>query len=450
MLLCVCAMAQSRVTIVFTCHSVGGNWLRPDSITVENLSLGWKETLIYPDTQYVLKVGTGIENVETRLIASLQATPNPFAGTTTVNLQMPEPGDVQVEIADIQGRIVETCHGASLQPGTHNLRVSLRTPGVYMLNACVNGRTLSAKLVNTGNGGKDVVEFNGLVEAPYYDASTTPKSAKGSSTHPFQLGDRMRYVAYVSYTNSEALTQFQSQSEEVVLSFPRLPLPGDAIPCPGTPTVTDYDGNIYHTVKIGDQCWMKENMRTTHYANGGIIPEGSTSSSTTPYYYDYDTSGIALAQRGYLYNWPAVMHGAGSSDANPSGVQGICPNGWHVPSDAEWDQLENYLRSQSLYKIDGDITKALASPTGWVTSQEYSVGNDPSTNNLTGFSAVPAGFWKDDGFNGAGHYAYFWVSTEYDNNTNQAWIHILNYSTLGMHKNRYYKEVGISVRCVKN
>ena len=100
--------------------------------------------------------------------------------------------------------------------------------------------------------------------------------------------------------------------------------------------------------------------------------------------------------------------------------------------------------------IDGDIFKALASQTGWMTSQDYSIGNDPATNNLTGFSAVPAGYWKEDNFNGAGHYAYFWVSTEYDNNTNHAWIHILDYSSHSPHKHHFYKEVGISVRCVKN
>ena len=88
--------------------------------------------------------------------------------------------------------------------------------------------------------------------------------------------------------------------------------------------VTDYDGNSYDAVRIGNQVWMASNLRTTHYANGEDIPEGNTTSYTEPCRY---TPSTDVAAYGYLYNWPAVMHGASSSSANPSGVQGICPNG---------------------------------------------------------------------------------------------------------------------------
>ena len=465
LMLAVCAMAQNSVTLNFTCRTTDGYWIKPDSITVENLSSGWTETLIYPDTLYVLNVWTGIENVETCHGASLQTTPNPFNGTTTVNLQMPETGDVQVLISDINGRtIVEapyydastTYYDAStgtMTAGTHRMRVSLRTPGIYMLTARVNGKTLSAKLVNTGNGGKDAVEFNGIVEAPYYDASTTPKSAKGSSTHPFQLGDRMRYVAYVGNTASEAVTQFQSQSEDITLVFSiSQPVPGDAVPCPGTPTVTDYDGNVYNTVQIGQQCWMKENLRTRHYANGDSIPAAVGSYTSTPCYYNDATSSIPLAQRGYYYNWSAVMHGASGSSANPSDVQGICPQGWHVPSDAEWTQLANYVGSHSQYVCDGDsthIAKALASPTYWdSSSNSCTPGNDPSTNNLTGFSVVPMGLTNEpDFFYHVGSRAYFWSSTEYSL-ANHAWHYSMGYNTEGMGRGFVGESSGFSVRCV--
>ncbi|MBR4535035.1 MAG: hypothetical protein IKO62_00075 [Bacteroidales bacterium] len=113
--------------------------------------------------------------------------------------------------------------------------------------------------------------------------------------------------------------------------------------CPST--VTDYDGNIYYTVQIGSQCWMKQNLRTTHYANGASIALGSSTSTTTAYRYYPNNNSSNVSTYGYLYNWPAVMHGASSSSSNPSGVQCICPNGWHVPSDAEWVQLTNYVRS---------------------------------------------------------------------------------------------------------
>ena len=112
---------------------------------------------------------------------------------------------------------------------------------------------------------------------------------------------------------------------------------GGIQPCPNATIVTDYDGNNYSTVLIGTQCWMAENLRTTHYANGVIIPMvNSTYGETTdPYCYEPNNNGSNVSTYGYLYNWHAVMHGESSSNANPSGVQGVCPTGWHVPSDAE-------------------------------------------------------------------------------------------------------------------
>ena len=111
----------------------------------------------------------------------------------------------------------------------------------------------------------------------------------------------------------------------------------------GTSTIQDIDGNVYNTVQIGHQCWMRDNLRTTHYSDGTPItlatPSGSHMLEEPPYYYDDANSEISLEKRGYYYNLPAVMHGADFSDANPSGVQGPCPMGWHVPSDSEWGQL---------------------------------------------------------------------------------------------------------------
>ena len=125
--------------------------------------------------------------------------------------------------------------------------------------------------------------------------------------------------------------------------------------------VKDIDGNKYDAVQIGDQVWMAENLRTTRYADGTSIPLGELESEETPYryapgtYQSNEENIINVSAYGYLYNWAAVMHGASSSDANPSGVQGICPRGWHVPSDAEWTQLTDYMKTQSIYMAGGHI-----------------------------------------------------------------------------------------------
>ncbi len=221
-------------------------------------------------------------------------------------------------------------------------------------------------------------------------------------------------------------------------------------PC-GTSTVTDYDNNTYNTVQIGNQCWMKENLKTTHYADGTPISLGSSTSTSTAYRYYPDNNSLNVSTYGYLYNWKAVMRNSSSSPANPSGVQGICPNGWHVPSDAEWTRLTDYVSSQSEYVCGSNssyIAKALASSTGWSSSSNTcAVGNNPSANNATGFSAVPAGGY-DGYYYYFGSYADFWSATQYD--SNNAFFRPLFYGSADVNRRNGDKYFELSVRCLRD
>ena len=221
--------------------------------------------------------------------------------------------------------------------------------------------------------------------------------------------------------------------------------------------VTDIDGNHYDAVQIGNQVWMAENLCTTRYADGTTIPLGSSTSTITSYRYNPNNNANNVPTYGYLYNWPAVMHGESSSAANPSGVQGICPNGWHVPSDAEWTQLTNYMKTQPTYMASGNadhLAKALAATWGWnSTSVTDAPGNDPSTNNATGFSALPAGYYYGGGYNYGGYNyfgddALFWSATEY--NDNNAFNRDLSYNIASVGRYSNYKYIGFSVRCVRD
>ena len=129
-----------------------------------------------------------------------------------------------------------------------------------------------------------------------------------------------------------------------------------------TSSVTDIDGNVYPAVLIGEQVWMKRNLEVTHYADGTPIPliEDSTEwdalLETSKAYCWYDNDSSYRKSYGALYTWPAAMNGALSSDTNPSGVQGACPDGWHFPSDSEWKQLEIHLgMSQAEADKDQDL-----------------------------------------------------------------------------------------------
>ncbi len=231
--------------------------------------------------------------------------------------------------------------------------------------------------------------------------------------------------------------------------------PNDSYPCEGTPTLTDIDGNVYNTVQIGNQCWMKENLRTTKYAdNTEIFPAGSHASYTEPYRYAPGNNESNVPVHGYWYNWTAAMHGETSSSTNPSGIQGICPDGWHVPSDAEWNQLANYVGNQNEYACGNDntyIAKSLATIVGWdVDNGNCTVGNNQSTNNATGFSALPSGY-HDSSYRPIGANTLFWTTTVYyEYNENNAHQYYLSYNFPTVERSFLRKDGACSVRCVKD
>ena len=217
--------------------------------------------------------------------------------------------------------------------------------------------------------------------------------------------------------------------------------------------VTDIDGNVYDAVRIGNQVWMAQNLRTTRFANGDAIPEGQTATYTEPYRYAPNGNESNVTEYGYLYNWAAVMHGEVSSITNPSGVQGVCPEGWHVPSDAEWTQLTDYVSSQSEYVCSGNgenIAKALAADHGWqtTTDNECAVGYDQNSNNSIGFSALPAGYSAGSFFNFFDLYAYFWSATEHEDNS--AYASALGYRYARVGRGDEDECTGCSVRCVRD
>jgi len=206
-------------------------------------------------------------------------------------------------------------------------------------------------------------------------------------------------------------------------------------------TVKDIDGNVYQTVTIGTQVWMVENLKTTKYRNGDPIPnvtdDTEWSNLTTGAQCNYNNDAAFGNKYGKLYNWYAVSDG-----------RNIAPTGWHVPSDAEWTTLENYVAAN--LGTSGSVAKALASKTDWPSSTDAgAVGNDLSKNNTSGFSALPGGYRSMVGsFNVIGYYGSWWTSTE--DNASSAWDRYLNYYFPGVYRSSYSKGSGFSVRCVRD
>jgi len=197
-------------------------------------------------------------------------------------------------------------------------------------------------------------------------------------------------------------------------------------PCPGTPTVKDADGNTYNTVKIASQCWMKENLRTTKYNTGEVIPliinNSEWSGTTSGAYCYYDNNIANVDTYGALYNGYAVYTGK------------LCPAGWHIPTNEDWWMLFNEFGG---YEVAGFKLK---NETGWEEAM-YGAANG---SNESGFSALPAGMRS--GYYGAfynkGKIAAFWSSTD-------AYYFILDDSK-GIKGYAYDYESGYSVRCIKD
>ncbi|MCR4872520.1 MAG: hypothetical protein K5885_03130 [Bacteroidales bacterium] len=290
---------------------------------------------------------------------------------------------------------------------------------------------------------------NPVVNTNFPNSYSTDGTGTGTFSHALTgltVGTTYHVRAYAKNSMGTAY------GEDLTFTTATYALPtGDAQPCPNTPTVTDIDGNSYPTVQIGNQCWMAENLRTTKFANDVVISTDFTASATTPY-----CKKIIHNLDNYecLYNWAAVLGGAASSDANPSNVQGICPDGWHVPSAAEWAQLRDYMSDQPGYlcnNIIGTIGKALASTTGWSSSNyQYAVGNNQSANNISAFTATPDGYYYNNSFAGQGTKARFWSCSPRAGYPEDAMCAEVSYDEAGFREDAsYFKTAGLAVRCLK-
>ena len=203
------------------------------------------------------------------------------------------------------------------------------------------------------------------------------------------------------------------------------------------------DSQIYQYKTIGTQVWMTENLAYLP----SVVGPGTGSNSTAYYYvYGYDGTDVDAAKAtsnyttyGVLYNWPAAMSGAASSSADPSGVQGICPTGWHLPSDAEWTTLTTYLGGESV--AGGKMKEA---------GESHWTSPNTGATNESGFTALPGGYryFYDGTFFNIGSHGHWWSSAQYS--TGSAWGRRLSYNSSNVLWSFYTKEDGFSVRCIKD
>jgi uncharacterized protein (TIGR02145 family) len=207
--------------------------------------------------------------------------------------------------------------------------------------------------------------------------------------------------------------------------------------------VTDIDGNQYNSVIIGTQEWQKENLNVSKYADGTVIPQVTDptqwSALTTGAWCYYQNNTANGAIYGKLYNWYAVMGiYDDASAAYPSLRKQLAPQGWHIPSDAEWTTLTTYLGGES---VAGGKMKS--------TGTSLWLSPNTAATNESGFTGLPRGNRSNNGtFYSFGYFSQWWSSSEFT--TVSAWTLVLSYNNGNATRTPGSKSAGFSVRLINN
>jgi uncharacterized protein (TIGR02145 family) len=434
---------QSYYEITFT--GTGGI---PETVLVENLTKGTSVNMQGDDILHLDIVSVGIQDFASKN-NNLSIYPNPVDYTCHFEFSNAQQGMVNIQLYALDGRKVYEYSREHTQ-GRHTFMLSGISAGAYIINIQTPCDNISGRFVSTGKSKADLSlahsgemplsknAENAEAESKTLTNSPKTKGTKAIVNMDFSIGDELQFIGiatgflndtiYVSPTNDQTIT-FQF----IELSY--------GYPCPGIHTFTDVrDGSVYSTVQIGNQCWMAENLRYLPSVVGS-----DNNSDETPYYFVYGYQGTDVnaakattnyTTYGVLYNWPAAMNEAASSSSNPSGVQGACPPGWHLPSNAEWTQLTDYLGGES---VAGGKLKATIL---------WNIPNAGATNE-SGFSALPGGNrWQGGTFSDIEGIGYWWCATEIE--TSDAWYRKVRNSNSNVYRFFIEKEHGFSIRCIKN
>jgi uncharacterized protein (TIGR02145 family) len=364
----------------------------------------------------------------------LQNYPNPFNPSTVIRYELSQPSNVTIQVYSVLGRKVKTLldgfQNSSGQVVWDGADVDGKSvpAGVYIYSLEVNGIRMARKMT--------------LVDGHHEQKSINPSNATASGTLSNNGLNKQAADLYLFRITGENIENYEQAdmtiTENLVLDVSVIR------------TVTDIDGNVYRTVKIGDQWWMAENLKVTHYRNNDDIPSVTSDdeweNSSVGAYCNFDNNPDNVNVYGRLYNWYAA-----------NDIRNIAPLGWHVPTDEEWKQLEMTL-GMSRYYADqsNDLGERGTTEGGKMkTTGTIEAGSglwlspNRGATNESGFSGLPGGSrWYDGSYVAQGFNAIFWSSTEYDSGF--AFHRYLHYDLTYISRNcLLHKKTGFSVRCVK-
>ncbi len=431
-----CFLSSNAFAFNYTINFKGtGVSTTVDSVVVQNLTKGTSVTVPAENTLNLSDVTTSVEKISLEN-QSIQVCPNKIDGKFNLSFFVNKTGLIQINTFSIDGRKVSGLT-TNLQEGNNLFQISL-PKGVFVIKVNGMGLSYSAKLVCQSNADcKPGVLFIGTEKC----ISTNKQKNKNVSAITnmlYTIGDRLIFKGIYGHCSTLFV---DSPRDSKTINF-------DFTEC------KDADGNYYPVITIGTQTWMVENLKTTKYRTGESIPNVTANSTwaklTTAAWCDYNNVAANSLKYGKLYNWHAAVDS-----------RNIAPVGWHVPTNAEWVILENYLISSG-YNYDGStygdrvsnnkIAKSLAANVDWFLSTTTGcVGNYLKGNNSLGFSALPGGrrsYYPGD-FSELGSNAYWWSSTSAAP-TETAYSRGLYYDYSGTDWGYSTQRSGFSIRCVRD
>ena len=377
------------------------------SIKIKNLTKG-TEALLSGNQNLILNGPAKINESELKS-KKVISYPNPFIDKTTIEFEIINTGLAKISVFDIRGRLLVD-NIQNVERGNNSFEISGLTSGVYFCVLHIDNKEFYSQIIsqNSTEGFPEIRFIN-----RYEDKKNILTSAKivGVSMN-YSEGD---LLLATGYTQEEASVMTFIPTECCNINF-------EMHSC------KDRSGNSYKTVRIGNQVWMAENLRTTRFNDSteiyhGIDNWGSLNQASYCWFnHNEEDYGYKY---GALYNFYAINH-----------EKNICPNGWHVPTDLEFSELQSILYPNSGSKLKDN---------GFAHWQS----SNTSGTNESGFTALPSGYRG-----GLGGYlneylnAYFWTSTP--SLAGKAWIRELSYENNNLNITNMENYNGLSVRCVKD
>ncbi len=383
-----------------------------ESVIVQNLTKGTTVTVPTGNTLNLYDVVSSIDQPSINDDV-IHIYPNPIQDKSNLTFFAPQAGNTQINVFGVDGRSITGIY-SNLLEGQNQFQLSL-APGVYILKVNGNGYNYASRVISQSNStDKPTISF--LCNQKLSNSQPQKNKNGGSVTSMlYSTGDQLVYKG-TSGNYTTIVTDKPTESKSTNFDF---------VEC------KDADGNNYSVVKIGTQTWMAENLKTTAYRNGVTIDNVTDSNLWTVLltgaWCDYSNTTANGNKYGHLYNWYAV-----------DDIRKIAPTGWHVPTDAEWTILPDYLGGESL-------AGAKLKESGL---SHWLYPNNGATNE-TGFFGLPGALRYPNGlFNSLGYEGNWWSSNQ--GNTTSTVGRTLTSLDSYLFRASGLKQYGFSVRCVKD